>query len=207
MNLTSEKQPGPPAAPHTGAPERPPAVGPEAHERTEHAPLPSWSLMVLGVLSSLALAAVCWTSGHVHPDPALRAVARFVHVAALVVSLGAVLAVDWFAVLWLLGRRRLTDILSTAATLQGPIWAGLAGLVATGMFLSPDLTSRLTLIKLGIVLVITFNGLYAHRLGRHLDRYRDASVPRGLVFRSGVTAAISQLGWWGATLIGHLNSQ
>ncbi|WP_345664723.1 hypothetical protein [Streptomyces venetus] len=132
--------------------------------------------------------------------------ARFMHVAALVVGLGAVLAVDWFAVLWLLGRRRLADILNTACTLQVPIWLGLAGLVASGVFLHPDLASPLTRIKLGLVLVITINGLYAHRLGQRLDRYRDEPVPRSLLVPSGAAATVSQLGWWGASLIGFLNS-
>lgn len=146
-------------------------------------------------------------SNHLHADPTLQTAARFLHVAALVVGLGAVLAVDWFAVLWLLGRRRLADILNTACTLQVPIWLGLAGLMTTGLFLNPDLTSPLTQIKLGLVLAITLNGLYAHRLGQHLDRYRDQPVPRSLLVQSGVAATVSQLGWWGASLIGFINSQ
>ncbi|MFJ5774352.1 hypothetical protein [Streptomyces sp. NPDC093094] len=133
--------------------------------------------------------------------------ARFLHLASLVVGLGAVLAVDWFAALWLLGRRRLADILDTACTLQVPIWLGLFGLVATGSFLHPDLTSALTQIKLGLVLAITLNGLYAHRLGEQLSLYRTRTVPRGLLVRSGAAATVSQLGWWGAGLIGFVNSQ
>ncbi|MGP4001589.1 hypothetical protein [Streptomyces sp. 8N706] len=145
---------------------------------------------------------------HLHADPALQLAARFLHVVALIVGLGAVLAVDWFAVLWLLGRRRLADVLQTACGLQVPIWLGLAGLVVSGLFLHPDLTSPLTLVKLGLVLAITLNGLYAHWLGQCLDRCRDdARVPRHLLVQSGVAATVSQLGWWGATLIGFLNSQ
>ncbi|MGW2559881.1 hypothetical protein ACWCXB_11655 [Streptomyces sp. NPDC001514] len=150
---------------------------------------------------------MCWMSGHVHADPTLQTVARFFHVAALVVGLGSVLAVDWFAVLWLLGRRRLADILSTACTLQVPIWLGLAGLVVTGLFLRPNLESPLTLVKLGLVLALTLNGLYAHWLGQRLHLCEDNRVPRHLLIQSGAAATVSQTCWWGASLIGFLNSQ
>ncbi|MFE1770708.1 hypothetical protein [Streptomyces sp. NPDC059008] len=172
-----------------------------------HPPTPGWALILLGVFCSAALAALCWVAGHLHADPPLRTAARFVHLVALVVGLGSVLAVDWFALLWLLGRRRLADVLRTACTLQFPIWLGLAGLVVTGLFLHPDLASPLTRIKLGLVLAIILNGLHAHWLGQRLERYRNAEAPRRLLVRSGVAAAVSQLGWWGASLIGFLNSQ
>ncbi|MFC9699223.1 hypothetical protein ACFTWD_00785 [Streptomyces sp. NPDC056943] len=146
-------------------------------------------------------------SGHVHADATLQTTARFFHVAALVVGLGSVLAVDWFAALWLLGRRRLSDILSTACTLQVPIWLGLAGLVVTGLFLRPNLESPLTLTKVGLVIAVTVNGLYAHWLGQRLEGHREGPVPRNLLVQSGVAATVSQTGWWGATLIGFLNSQ
>ncbi|AJT65684.3 hypothetical protein [Streptomyces chattanoogensis] len=174
---------------------------------TGDAPLtPAWALAALGVLSCAALAAACWVAGHVHADVPLQIAARFLHLAALVVGLGSVLAVDWFAVLWMLGRRRPAEVLRTARTLQAPIWLGLGGLVVTGLFLRPDLESPLTGVKLGLVLAITLNGLYAHRLGQHLDRCGGGRVPRRLRVRSGVAAAVSQLGWWGAGLIGFLNS-
>ncbi|MFD7323303.1 hypothetical protein ACFV9D_19765 [Streptomyces sp. NPDC059875] len=170
-------------------------------------PTPVWQLAVLGVVSSAFISGACWMSGHVHADATLQTAARFFHVAALIVGLGSVLAVDWFAVLWLLGRRRLSDILNTACTLQVPIWLGLAGLVVTGLFLRPNLQSPLTLLKLGLVLAVTVNGLYAHWLGQRLERHQDGQVPRHLLIQSGVAATVSQTGWWGATLIGYLNSQ
>ncbi|MFE0374115.1 hypothetical protein ACFW1M_00735 [Streptomyces inhibens] len=171
----------------------------------ENPPTPAWALVAVGVLSTAALAAVCWVAGHLHADPPLQLAARFLHLVALVVGLGSVLAVDWFALLWMLGRRRLTDVLRTACALQVPIWLGLAGLVVTGLFLRPDLAAPLTRLKLGLVLAITLNGLYAHWLGQRLDRYTDARAPRPLRIQSGLAAAVSQLGWWGASLIGFLN--
>lgn len=170
-------------------------------------PTPLWALAALGVAGCTTLAAVCWISGHVQADPLLQSVARFLHVAALVVGLGAVLAVDWFAVLWLLGRRRLADVLNTANSLQLPIWLGLAGLFVTGLFLHPDLAAPLTQIKLGLVLAITLNGLYAHWLGQRFDQHKDTQVPRHLLIQSGAATTISQLCWWGASLIGYVNSQ
>ena len=168
---------------------------------------PVWQLAALGMASSAFIAGACWTAGHVHADATLQTAARFLHIAALIVGLGSVLAVDWFAVLWLLGRRRLSDILNTACTLQVPIWLGLAGLVVTGLFLRPNLESPLTLLKLGLVLTVTVNGLYAHWLGQRLEPYRETKPPRRLLVQSGLAASVSQTGWWGATLIGFLNSQ
>ncbi|MFC8511294.1 hypothetical protein ACFU3J_22165 [Streptomyces sp. NPDC057411] len=169
---------------------------------------PGWLLAAVGVLAAGFLAASCWTAGHVHADVTLQTAARFLHVASLVVGLGSVLAVDWFAALWLTGRRPLAGVLDTACALQTPIWAGLGGLTVTGLFLRPDLGSPLTLVKLGLVLAVTLNGLYAHRLGQLLERFRGSGeVPRRLFVRSAAAAAVSQAGWWGATLIGFLNSQ
>ncbi|WP_326592805.1 hypothetical protein [Streptomyces sp. NBC_01294] len=171
-------------------------------------PTPLWVLVSLGILSSAVIAGACWMSGHVHADTTLRTAARFFHVAALIVGLGAVLAVDWFGILWLLGKRRLSDITGTACALQIPIWLGMAGLVVTGLFLRPNLDSPLTLVKVGLVLAVTVNGLYAHRIGQRLERYGDdVPMPRHLMVQSGLAAAVSQTGWWGATLIGFLNSQ
>ncbi|MFJ9823099.1 hypothetical protein ACIRSU_01835 [Streptomyces sp. NPDC101160] len=196
-------------------PPRPLAVTPgaAAHEEPRGNELgnltPGWLLAAAGVCATVVLAAACWTAGHVQADTTLQTVARFLHVASLVAGLGSVLAVDWFAVLWLTGRRPLASVLDTATALQTPIWAGLGGLTVTGLFLRPDLGSPLTLVKLGLVLAVTLNGLYAHRLGQLLDRFRDraADVPRRLLVRSGLAAAVSQTGWWGATLIGYLNSR
>ncbi|MCX4986196.1 hypothetical protein [Streptomyces sp. NBC_00572] len=168
---------------------------------------PAWLLAAVGLLATAFIAGACWTAGHVHADGSLQTVARFLHLAFLTVGFGSVLAVDWFAVLWLTGRRPLAGVLDTACALQTPIWAGLGGLVVTGLFLRPDLGSTLTLVKLGLVVAVTLNGLWAHRLGQLLDGFRDSAVPRGLLVRSGVAATVSQTGWWGACLIGFLNSQ
>ena len=184
-----------------------PALAPiPRHAAGSAEPTPVWVLAVLAVLGSSGLVDVCWVSGHVHADPILQTAARFLHVAALVVGLGAVLAVDWFAALWLLGRRALPDVLTTARTLQVPIWLGLAGLLVTGLFLQPHLESPLTRAKVCLVLAITLNGLYAHWLAQRLEQHKGADVPCRLLLQSGAATALSQIGWWGATLIGFVNS-
>ncbi|MGP3924729.1 hypothetical protein [Streptomyces sp. 8N616] len=180
------------------------ADGAAIHDRP---PTPPWALVTLGALSTAALAAACWVAGHVHADPPLLAAARFLHLAALIVGLGSVLAVDWFAILWTLGRRSLEDVLQAACALQMPIWLGLAGLVLSGLFLRPNLSSPLTAIKLGLVLAVMLNGLYAHWLGQRVRQWQTQRVPRRLLIQSGIAATISQGGWWGATVIGFLNSQ
>ncbi|MEV8015985.1 hypothetical protein AB0O76_06505 [Streptomyces sp. NPDC086554] len=199
--------PGPQKARGPGRPAL--AVGDESPDR---APTPPWALVALGIVACAVMAAACWTASHVHADPPLLAAARFLHLAALVVGLGAVLAVDWFALLWLLGRRRLSDVLQTACALHTPIWLGLGGLVLSGLFLRPDLASPLTLIKLGLVLAVMLNGLYAQWIGQRLGRLQEqpeseaGSVPRRLLMQTGIAASISQIGWWGASVIGFLNS-
>lgn len=197
---TAAAAPRPVGVPRWAAPDDGAAV-------REKPPTPLWALAALAILCAAALAAACWVAGHLHADPPLQMAARFLHLVALVVGLGSVLAVDWFALLWMLGRRPLPDVLRTACTLQTPIWLGLAGLVITGLFLRPDLSAPLTLLKLGLVLTITLNGLYAHWLGQRLTRCGNAPVPRALRIQSGTAATVSQLGWWGASLIGFLNSQ
>ncbi|MGZ9928297.1 hypothetical protein ACXNSR_00200 [Streptomyces sp. NC-S4] len=182
----------------------------DAAGSTEAKVTPVLVLGVLGVLACGAEAALCWTAGHLHADATLQMAARFLHIAALVIGFGAVLAVDWIGILWLAGRRRLTHILDASNALATPIWVGLAGLTVTGALLRPDLDNPLTLVKLGLVLAVTLNGLYAHGLGQRLTPYRNKglpAVPRRLLLQSGLAATLSQVGWWGSALIGFINSQ
>ncbi|MCR8574148.1 hypothetical protein [Streptomyces sp. Isolate_219] len=207
MPARGQAAPGPRTAREPGRPAL--AVGSEG---PDSAPTPPWALVALGVVACAVLAAACWTASHVHADPPLQAAARFLHLAALIVGLGAVLTVDWLALLWLLGRRRLSDVLQTAGALHTPIWLGLGGLVLSGLFLHPDLSSPLTLIKLGFVLAVMLNGLYAHWVGQRLSQLQGQPgsapgiVPRRLMKQTGIAASISQVGWWGASVIGFLNS-
>lgn len=151
-----------------------------------------------------ALGAAIWIADHLHPDEILCEAALFMHLASMVLGFGAVLAVDWVGLQWVLGRRSMSEVVCTADHVQAPIWTGLVGLVLSGILLEPDATNRLTQVKLGLVLMVTWNGLLASRLHRRFVRAIDRP-PRLLVAVAAVSAAVSQAGWWGAMLIGFLN--
>lgn len=81
-------------------------------------------------------------------------------------------------------------------------------LVASGLFLRLNLLLPRTHVKLLLVLVATLNGMWAHRLSRQLEAQApDATADRvdqHLLVKVMSAGAISQAGWWGATLIGFL---
>jgi len=141
------------------------------------------------------------------PSAELHTVALFVHLAALVAGFGAVLVIDWIGLLWALGRRTFFDVTHTADAVHVVIWGSLLALVASGIFLEPDTATVLTRIKLALVLVIALNGLHAHALQPQLVPHRDTPPSPGLLARAGVTAALSQLCWWAAMIIGFCNTQ
>jgi hypothetical protein len=138
----------------------------------------------------------------------LRRGALFLHLGALVAGFGAVLVVDLHGVLWLIGRRRLGDLLTITDALQPLIWGGLAVLVASGVLLAPNLGLPRTDVKLVLVLVAALNGMWAHelsgRLRAHAAHVAAGAVDQGLLLKVLGAGAISQAAWWGATLIGFL---
>lgn len=150
--------------------------------------------------------AALWVSAHVETDPVLHQVALFAHLACLIAGLGAVLTIDYVAAQWLLGRRRLADLLLVSATTPPLVWAGLVGLMTTGALLGPDLDNPATRAKLALVLLLALNGVQAAVVQRRLETAGD-SPARSLLFRASATAVVSQVGWWGATLVGFLTTQ
>ncbi|MER7466964.1 hypothetical protein [Streptomyces sp. NPDC097981] len=164
-----------------------------------------WTVSAAGLCAVLGLTAALWLSAHLRTDAALHTAALFVHLASLVLGFGAVLSADYHGVLWATGRCSLDEVLGAASRLHVPIWAGLGGLVASGMMLHPDLGSGLTLIKVALVLALTLNGLQAGLLSRKLAA-ATGPIGRGMLAWGGATAAISQVCWWGAVAIGFLNS-
>jgi hypothetical protein len=143
---------------------------------------------------------------HYHPGKA-NVVALFLHLVSLVVGFGAVLAVDWVALLWAVRRRHFSDVLRAADNVHVPVWVGYAGLLVTGTLLNPDLGSRLTSLKIALVLVVGWNGALAMALHRGLVAAPSGEVPRRLIVWAGLSATVSQVGWWGATVIGFLNAR
>ncbi|MGH3327296.1 MAG: hypothetical protein ACRDPT_05780 [Streptomycetales bacterium] len=173
----------------------------------QSAVLPRWAMIALATAMSLVWAGTLWVTPHLDADPALHTAALFVHLASLVVGFGAVLTVDWIAVLWLLDRRTLNDLSRTISGTHIPIWVGLIGLLLSGTVLGPHLDSSMTQLKLGLVLVVALNGVQAWAVYQQLVMLDGRPVPRSLLLRCAATALTSQLGWWGATIIGFANHQ
>lgn len=184
-----------------------PAVPVRAPAPGQHCGLPPWVLAGLGLAAGTVLGGAVWAATHLQADPVLRTGALFVHLIALIISFGAVLAVDWFALLWLLRRQSLVDLTKVSAAAHLPIWLGLLGLVLSGALLRPDLSQPLTWLKLVLVLLVTLNGLRAYAIGEQLARFSAGTVPYWLLKRAVGATAVSQLGWWGATVIGFVNAQ
>jgi hypothetical protein len=184
--------------------QEPRATVSEPAGRPAQAPRPRHWLPFAIVASLVLASAPCclWVLHNAHPPAQVHDVALFVHLAALVVGFGGVLAVDWVALLFAAGRRRLSDLLETADTMLVPIWGGYAGLVASGLLLEPDLHSPITQVKLVLVVVIGLNGGLALWLHNHLEH----GAGRLPMMIGGLCATISQIGWWGATLVGFLNA-
>ncbi|MEW2417636.1 hypothetical protein AB0953_28495 [Streptomyces sp. NPDC046866] len=164
-----------------------------------------WTVSAAALVAVVVLTGALWCSSHVQTDQSLHTAALFVHLASLVLGFGAVLSADYYGLLWATRRCSFEEVLAATSRLHVPIWAGLGGLVASGMLLHPDLGSPVTLVKLGLVLALTLNGLQAGLLGRRLEA-SGGQVGRGRLAWGGATALISQACWWGAVVIGFLNT-
>lgn len=166
-----------------------------------------WMIGAADVLVCGVWAAGVWAAVHIEAGPGLRTVALFVHLAALILGFGTVQTIDYYGLLWLLGRRSLRQVLDFTGPLQVLVWCGLAGMVISGAALGPDLTSAVTRVKLGLVLLVALNGVHAHALHRDLAEQAADGVDTRLLVRGAVSVVVSQIGWWGAVAIGFLNSR
>ncbi|MFI2346568.1 hypothetical protein ACH492_05800 [Streptomyces sp. NPDC019443] len=158
-------------------------------------------------LVCLVWAVGVWVALQLEAGPALRTAALFVHLAALILGLGTVQTIDYYGLLWLLGRRSLRQVLDFTRPLHVLVWSGLTGMVISGAVLGPDLALAATRVKLGLVLLVALNGVHAHALHRSLAEQAGGQVERRLLVRGAMSAVVSQVGWWGAVGIGFLNSQ
>ncbi|WP_371502579.1 hypothetical protein OG871_36015 [Kitasatospora sp. NBC_00374] len=166
-----------------------------------------WTVAAAAVMACAGLTMCAWISAHVEVDPALHTAALFVHLASLTLGFGAVLGADYHGLLWMTRRCTLHETLATTSRLHVPIWAGLGGLVASGVMLEPDLASSITRIKLALVLVLTVNGLQAGLLNRRMAQHGPTPLTTRLLVWGATTALVSQVCWWGAVVIGFRNSQ
>ncbi|MFD4658273.1 hypothetical protein ACFWP2_21895 [Kitasatospora sp. NPDC058444] len=166
-----------------------------------------WTVAAAAVAACAGLVACAWISTHIDVDPALHTAALFVHLASLVLGFGAVLVADYYGLLWMTRRCTLHEALGATSRLHLPIWAGLGGLIVSGVMLEPKLSSALTCVKLALVLLLTVNGLQAGLLNQRMAQHGPTALtPRLLAWGAG-TALVSQICWWGAVVIGFHNSQ
>ncbi|WP_136707662.1 hypothetical protein [Agromyces sp. H66] len=162
------------------------------------------------VLITAGLAVSIWVSTLLAPPPWLHTLAVFAHLASLIIGLGAVLAVEWYALLWSTEWRSVRDLRQVDVTLRPLIWVGLIGLLASGALLQPDLEAPTTILKLVAVLVVSLNGVALTQWTAYLARFprkmRFRALPRRARIRFIATAVLSQAAWWTAVVIGMLNS-
>lgn len=176
----------------------------------ERSPRPGRPALITGAefclagASVLALCGVALLSQQIHSPPAVRGVAQFMHLACVVVGLGSVLAVDWFGLRWRLGHITLPAVVAVAGTLAVPIWLGLGGLLLSGMFLEPDLTSPSVRLKIVMVAATGVAGTLALAISRRLS-IPGRTPSRRLLRAAAAVVAMSQIAWWGAAVIGFLN--
>lgn len=159
---------------------------------------------VIALAATVALGTAIWLSTVVETSPTLHDLALFAHLGSLILGFGTVLVADYFFALWVFGRTTFAEAVVSTSWLHPLIWAGLVGLITSGVLLKPDLTSTATILKLGLVAILTVNGIQASALGKRMSAF-TGSPSRGLLIRGGMTSAISQICWWGAIVIGFLS--
>lgn len=172
------------------------ARGPSTNTQTTQ------TLMALGLIAAVVVAGSMLNFAW----PIKRA-ALFVHLASLIIGFGAVIVADVHGILWFLGRRTRTQMSNVIEALHPLIWAGLVGLIVSGLLLHPSIALPRTLIKMSLVAIATANGIWASSLSNQLNATSGElpeAVNNQLIIKSLVSGAISQTAWWGATIIGFM---
>jgi len=127
----------------------------------------------------------------------------FIHLVSLIVGFGAVVVIDTVGLLWLRKKVKLAFVTQVAGITQRLIWIGWFGLVISGtvlLGLKGWPLSDLTKLKLFLVAMLGANGIFLHFIKKEFELGR---VPLG---RMTLATIISQIGWWGAMIIGFLNT-
>jgi hypothetical protein len=157
-----------------------------------------------------AWAASVWLSTVLEPPDWLHLPVLFMHLVSLVVGLGAVLMIEWHALLWATGWGHVRELRQADRTLILPIWVGLGGLLLSGALLQPHLDHPWTIVKLVAVLVLSLNGVALTRWTRDLARVpvkaRFGALPTKVRIGFMSSAIVSQIAWWTAVFIGMVNA-
>ena len=146
----------------------------------------------------------------VHVDSFVHNIAVVLHVMCMVAAFGAIIVLDWHGFLWLIGRRKLAETIRLDGAATPLIWGGLAGMLATGVLLTPRLSNPMTDVKLAAVLVLSLNGIMLIPLMRRLARLPDDASFTDLTVGQRthllLCLVISQACWWTAITIGFINA-
>jgi len=132
----------------------------------------------------------------------------FIHLSCLILGFGSVLVTDLYGLVWIRDRVRFTQLVSVSAITEKFIWAGWIGMVAAGipLIIFKGEVDNLMIIKLFFVLLIGLNGILLHSLHKKVEGYsKGEHVPNLFMFRLMLSLSVSQIGWWGAVLIGFLH--
>jgi hypothetical protein len=143
-------------------------------------------------------------------DLGLGRAALFVHLICVPLGFGAVVMMNVYMVLWLLGRHSLRDVVALTSVAHQLLAAGLAGLIASGIALDPDLGNPSMRVKLVLLLVLMLNAARARHLLDRLEVLAPAMAgharPRSVTRRVAGSAVISQVAWWGTIVIGFVTT-
>ena len=127
----------------------------------------------------------------------------FIHLVFIIVGFGAVIVIDTIGFLWLRKKVKLAFVTQVAGITQRLIWIGWFGLVISGtvlLGLKGWPLGDLTKLKLFFVAMLGANGIFLHFIKK---KFKLGRVPMG---RMALATIISQIGWWGAMIIGFLNT-
>lgn len=132
----------------------------------------------------------------------------FVHVVSVIVGFGAVIFIDAVGFLWMRGRVPARRLLNVAEVTQKVIWISWVGLVISGsaMLYLKGFVDSLTVIKIFLVAMIGINGLALHFIKKSLHGIvRYDAIPPVHKYHIVLFSVISQVGWWGAIVIGLMH--
>lgn len=132
----------------------------------------------------------------------------FFHLSFLILAFGSVLVTDLYGLLWMLDRVRFNQIVKVSSVTEKFIWTGWAGMVAVGipMIIMKGEVDNLMIMKLLFVGLVGLNGYPLHLLQKKMKEFKEEDVVPGIfIFRLTLSITLSQIGWWGALLIGFLH--
>ncbi|HKY75765.1 MAG TPA: hypothetical protein VJS45_06485 [Acidimicrobiia bacterium] len=173
---------------------------------------PGWRVLLdyAVVVAAWALAMVAAATFPLD-HPQVARVALFIHLVSLAIGFGSVIMIDLYGLLWLFGRRTLTQLVDLDSAAHTVIAVAVGGLLASGIALQPDLSTPLARFKMLLVLGLMLNGLAAQRLLARLGTSlppttRGDGIPWAAFQRGLAVALISQATWWGSIAIGFITT-